>query len=187
MTGERWAVAPQWTKERVETLRKLAAEGHSAKDMAALLGSVTRNALIGKIKREGIVWASAYLQARSIPKAKPATRRLSRASSWVTIFPQIAPSCATELPSDKPDNPCSLLELNKDTCRWPCEGVGAATTFCGGEPAVSRSYCARHCRMAYQKMPSERQRSIARSRYLQRSNSIVTPHAPPLAPEDFAA
>ena len=40
-----------WTEERVETLRRLWAEGLSASQIAAQLGGVSRNAVIGKVHR----------------------------------------------------------------------------------------------------------------------------------------
>ena len=40
-----------WTDERVELLRKLWSEGLSASQIAAQLGGVTRNAVIGKVHR----------------------------------------------------------------------------------------------------------------------------------------
>ena len=43
-----------WTDERVETLKKLWAEGLSASQIAAALGGVTRNAVIGKVHRLGL-------------------------------------------------------------------------------------------------------------------------------------
>ncbi len=43
-----------WTEERVELLKKLWAEGKSASQIAKELGSVTRNAVIGKVHRLGL-------------------------------------------------------------------------------------------------------------------------------------
>ena len=43
-----------WTDERVELLKKLWAEGLSASQIAARLGGVTRNAVIGKAHRLGL-------------------------------------------------------------------------------------------------------------------------------------
>ena len=40
-----------WTDERVEMLKKLWSEGLSASQIAAQLGNVTRNAVIGKVHR----------------------------------------------------------------------------------------------------------------------------------------
>jgi GcrA cell cycle regulator len=43
-----------WTEERVELLKKLWTEGRSASQIANELGSVTRNAVIGKVHRLGL-------------------------------------------------------------------------------------------------------------------------------------
>jgi GcrA cell cycle regulator len=46
--------AMTWTDERVETLKKMWAEGQSASQIAKELGGVTRNAVIGKVHRLGL-------------------------------------------------------------------------------------------------------------------------------------
>jgi len=43
-----------WTDDRVETLKKMWAEGQSASQIAKELGGVTRNAVIGKVHRLGL-------------------------------------------------------------------------------------------------------------------------------------
>lgn len=43
-----------WTDERVELLKKMWGEGQSASQIAKELGSVTRNAVIGKVHRLGL-------------------------------------------------------------------------------------------------------------------------------------
>ena len=43
-----------WTDERVEILKKMWAENHSASEIAKELGGVTRNAVIGKVHRLGL-------------------------------------------------------------------------------------------------------------------------------------
>ena len=43
-----------WTDERVELLKKLWADGLSASQIAAELGGITRNAVIGKVHRIGL-------------------------------------------------------------------------------------------------------------------------------------
>lgn len=55
-----------WTDERVELLKKMWSEGHSASQIAKELGSVTRNAVIGKVHRLG-------LSSRNSPEAAPAS------------------------------------------------------------------------------------------------------------------
>src|SRR6195256_2747829 len=43
-----------WTDERVELLKKLWTDGLSASQIAAELGGITRNAVIGKVPRLGL-------------------------------------------------------------------------------------------------------------------------------------
>jgi len=43
-----------WTEDRVETLKKMWADGQSASQIAKELGGVTRNAVIGKVHRLGL-------------------------------------------------------------------------------------------------------------------------------------
>ncbi len=63
-----------WTDERVETLKKMWAEGQSASQIAKELGGVTRNAVIGKVHRLGlsnrVVGAAASASAKPEPGAK---------------------------------------------------------------------------------------------------------------------
>ena len=40
----------EWTEQRIETLRKLWGQGQTASQIAAILGGVTRNAVIGKAR-----------------------------------------------------------------------------------------------------------------------------------------
>ena len=58
-----------WTDERVELLKKLWTEGHSASQIAKELGGVTRNAVIGKVHRLGL---SNRNGADAEPEAAPA-------------------------------------------------------------------------------------------------------------------
>src|SRR5690606_36459892 len=68
-------VAMNWTDERVELLRKMWAEGLSASQIAAQLGGVSRNAMIGKVHR-------LKLSARGRAAAAPA--RPKKAHSGTT-------------------------------------------------------------------------------------------------------
>jgi len=43
-----------WTDERVESLKKMWGDGLSASQIAAELGGITRNAVIGKVHRLGL-------------------------------------------------------------------------------------------------------------------------------------
>src|SRR5438309_1124763 len=59
-----------WTDERVETLKKLWTDGLSASQIAAELGGITRNAVIGKVHRLGLSG-----RAKSPSSAAPRQRK----------------------------------------------------------------------------------------------------------------
>lgn len=64
-----------WTDERVETLKRMWAEGQSASQIAKELGGVTRNAVIGKVHRLGLsnrVGGGKDEAEDDTPAAKPA-------------------------------------------------------------------------------------------------------------------
>ncbi|MBC2834263.1 GcrA family cell cycle regulator [Paragemmobacter straminiformis] len=77
-----------WTDERVETLKRMWAEGQSASQIAKELGGVTRNAVIGKVHRLGLsnrvaggkdedeveIPAAPAAAARPDPRPEPAPR-----------------------------------------------------------------------------------------------------------------
>ena len=59
-----------WTDERVETLKRLWIDGLSASQIAAELGGITRNAVIGKVHRLGLSG-----RAKSPSSAAPCSSR----------------------------------------------------------------------------------------------------------------
>lgn len=59
-----------WTDERVELLKKLVADGLSGSQIAAGLGGITRNAVIGKMHRLGLSG-----RPRSASSASPRPRK----------------------------------------------------------------------------------------------------------------
>src|SRR3954463_9470821 len=59
-----------WTDERVELLKKLWTDGLSASQIAAELGGITRNAVIGKVHRLGLAG-----RAKSPSSATPRPRK----------------------------------------------------------------------------------------------------------------
>jgi len=145
-----------WTDERVELLKKLWAEGLSASQIAAELGGITRNAVIGKVHRLGLSG-----RAKSPSTAAPRPRK-PRSSGMIRVSrPAIRGNTALaydyeaepepellEIPTEQRK---TLLQLNEHTCRWPVGDPGAADFFfCGGETANELPYCSYHSRVAYQ-------------------------------------
>ena len=151
-----------WSEDRVEQLKKLWEGGLSCSQIAAELGNVTRNAVIGKVHRLGLGG-----RAKSPSSAAPRQRKVRPPAQHVARAKQIkthgnsALAQAFEVEMDPEviayDNVVpmsqrlSLVELNEATCHWP---VGDPATpeffFCGGRAITGLPYCAHHSRVAYQ-------------------------------------
>jgi len=146
-----------WTDERVELLKKLWADGLSASQIAAELGGITRNAVIGKVHRLGLS-GRAKSPSSSVPRA-----RKPRSSGHMMRIPRASMRGNTALAYDYDVEPepelieipvaqrKTLLELTDKTCRWPIGDPGGGEFyFCGGESATDLPYCVHHSRIAYQ-------------------------------------
>ncbi|WP_428699932.1 GcrA family cell cycle regulator [Stappia sp.] len=162
-----------WTSERVDLLAKLWSDGLSASQIAAELGGVTRNAVIGKVHRLGLSGrakapsnsqkarskpvktaggqAEAAQGGETQPQAGPQT--IGATALKMETAPQAAPA-----PRAKPvaelvpiAKRATILTLTERTCKWP---IGDPTKddfyFCGHQSTPGVPYCAYHCRIAYQ-------------------------------------
>jgi GcrA cell cycle regulator len=154
-----------WTDERVELLKKLWADGLSASQIAAELGGITRNAVIGKVHRLGLSG-----RAKSPSSTAPRPRK-TRAPSHLMRIPRpsmrgntaLAYELEAEAEPELIDNVIpigqrrTILELTEETCRWPIGDPGSAEFFfCGGNTVTGLPYCAHHSRVAYQPVTDRR-------------------------------
>jgi GcrA cell cycle regulator len=155
-----------WTDERVELLKKLWSDGLSASQIAAELGGITRNAVIGKVHRLGLsgrAKSSASPRPRK-PRSPSHMLRIGRASIRGNTALAHAYDFELEGEPELIENIIpigqrrTILELNEQTCRWPVGDPGSSDFFfCGGNTLAGLPYCAYHSRVAYQP-PSERRR-----------------------------
>ncbi len=141
-----------WTDERIAELKKLHAEGLSASKIAAQLGGVSRNAVIGKVVRLGLGPLQGNHQVKSkvaivrtprVRKAKPDPVKVAELQDFMDRAP---PPAVDAVPKPKSFE-LTLMELERDSCRWP-EGERAAITFCGHLIENGKSYCAYHARLS---------------------------------------
>jgi GcrA cell cycle regulator len=165
-----------WNDERVELLKKLWTDGLSASQIAAELGGITRNAVIGKVHRLGLS-GRAKTPSSSVPRPrKPRAQghmvRVSRPTMRGNTA--LAPLHGYELDLEpEPElieniipigQRCTLLELNEDKCRWPIGDPGSTEFFfCGGKPIDSLPYCSYHSRLAYQPVAARREKRVERA------------------------
>ena len=166
-----------WTDERVELLRKLWAEGLSASQIAAQMGGVSRNAVIGKVHR--LKLSGCGKQTSSQPRAKKPVAtggsvRTSSAPRQSTSGPRVSSHShaigATALKADYEVRAVSatvlefvpalvapepkrikLVELSERTCKWPIgDPLAQDFAFCGHESGDAGPYCQFHAKLAYQ-------------------------------------
>ncbi|CAG1006266.1 MAG: GcrA cell cycle regulator [Rhizobiaceae bacterium] len=167
-----------WTDERVDLLRKLWSEGLSASQIAAQLGGVSRNAVIGKVHRlklssRGRSTATPARQKKAVQAA--ATKAVSRAA---TTRPMTVSVGATALQTQFDAEPVArqylrpqqdvvvpisrrlqLVQLSERTCKWPNgDPLSEDFSFCGNDCADTGPYCRYHAKIAYQPA-AERRRS----------------------------
>lgn len=151
-----------WNTDRIEQLKSLLDDGLSAAQIAANLGGVTRNSVIGKVSRLGLNFKSKHATSsgmhRIIRPARArrnggavvasikATRARAKALCDLLTEPTIlAPEPISSCP------PIALLDLRDEHCRWPIGDPGEkGFGFCGAPRHDNTvSYCAGHCRIAY--------------------------------------
>lgn len=163
-----------WTDERVEQLRKLWSQGFSASQVAAQLGGVTRNAVIGKVHRLGLSGRAKVASAPRPRKVRPQQTHVTRAPRHHMMRGNnaLAPMAYFEVAHEpEPEfiadiipigQRCSLVELTEATCHWPIGDPGKPDFFfCGGISIPGMPYCAYHVRVAYQPPERRRDRRVA--------------------------
>ena len=163
-----------WTHEREEKLKKLWKEGHSASQIASMLGDTTRNAVIGKAHRLD-------LQARAV--SRKSTVKINSESN-------IAPEIKTQklgrrarfkaLLLDKnfeQENPKKLEVLTDQTCRWPIGHPPEENFyFCGRKPQDKFVYCPLHLLYAYQPKNAKEEDIVTEEdvpQYIQKKNKTA--------------
>lgn len=142
-----------WTDERVETLKKLWAEGLSAAQIANKIGGVTRNAVIGKVHRLG-------LSGRATP-AKPQRGCAPAAAEKDIVVPEKTAREEVKSVIPEPDfiaplvldsgDAATVSTIGNNMCKWPIgDPAREDFHFCGQSTLSGKSYCAYHARVAFQ-------------------------------------
>lgn len=159
-----------WTDDRVATLTKLWADGLSASQIAAELGGVTRNAVIGKVHRLGLSGRAKPTNTARKPKV---TRSSSNSFNAGRKNPRNLPGRTNPM-NARPARPAiedlevpvskklNLVDLTDKTCKWP-DGDPATDNFhfCGNSTKEDTPYCEYHCRMAYHTQTDRRREKKA--------------------------
>jgi GcrA cell cycle regulator len=157
-----------WDENRIEQLRKLWADGLSASQIAAELGGVTRNAVIGKVHRLGL---SGRAKAKSAAVVRPRVKAAAKPQRIQTIVSrgnlavvEVVEARAEMVPMREAvvipmSRRISIMELREGVCRWPMgDPLQADFVYCGADCGVGKTYCEAHARIAFQPQ-NERRRT----------------------------
>ena len=136
-----------WTEEKVEKLKELWSKGHTASQIADLLGDTTRNAVIGKAHRLNLEARAPSKSAQSIHKQEnKQVRKSSQVMSRKSKFQSILLDKNFEA-----ENPTTLENLTDSTCKWPVGHPDEENFyFCGRTPEGEFPYCKLHVLYAFQ-------------------------------------
>ena len=137
-----------WTQEREEKLKELWKKGHTASQIAEILGETTRNAVIGKAHR-------LKLAARAPAKGVKAEKKQVLSNKEVKNEKFISRKARFKsILLDKnfePESPKTLEQLEDKNCRWPIGHPDEKDFyFCGRTPVEGFSYCKLHVLYAFQ-------------------------------------
>lgn len=169
----------EWTDERVAKLKRLWADGLSAKQIADTMHGLSRSAVLGKAYRLRLPMRRTQTcvkrikhavngHAVAVPKPRrvrpPAERRFARPERDNLSHAErehraaerrrnVDKMEAFDLPPEHSATAVRLVDLATEHCRWPLGDPRDlnALRFCGAEKYREYSYCERHCRVAYRR------------------------------------
>ncbi len=163
-----------WTDDRVARLSKLWADGLSASQIAADLGGVTRNAVIGKVHRLGLSGrVKPAGKSGGAARRKPtSTRKPGGARTTTRPNPRDSGTAGTktqrhddvllkepvslEAPTSRK---ITLMQLTETTCKWPTgDPTMPGFSFCGHNSQDDKPYCEFHSKLAFQPASERRRR-----------------------------
>jgi GcrA cell cycle regulator len=154
-----------WTGPQEDLLRQLVGEGLSASEIALRMPGKSRNAVLGKAWRLGLMGAErprrvTTKRKRRSPRRKPQARKEFVLFNTLGFIDKNSRVKKVHLVQDgyvpKPEDPApegqrkTLLELEEHHCRWPIgEVLSSEFHFCGADRVTGLPYCEAHCRKAY--------------------------------------
>ena len=143
-----------WTQDKERKLRELWEKGHTASQIAEILGDTTRNAVIGKAHRLKLAARATSNKSQhqkkqvSISSGSKEEKNVSRRSRFKSLLLD---------KNFEPENPKTLEQLENNNCKWPVGHPDEESFyFCGRKPIEGFSYCKLHILYAFQpKNPKE--------------------------------
>ena len=137
-----------WTEEKVAKLKELRGKGNTASQIAEILGSVSRNAVIGKAHRLNL---SAKIKTRTATSNQSFENSMEEKAIKSKKGKKNRFKSLIIEKDFEPENPKQLEELDENSCKWPIGHPDEKSLyFCGRSSLKDFSYCKLHLLYAYQ-------------------------------------
>lgn len=136
-----------WTDETFQRAAELRRKGVPYSEIATEIGCHSRNAVIGKLKRAGL------LPKRGAGNGDPRTRaeKMAAAAERRDSMAAGAVPAAMDIPHEPSKHAVALLDVQHHHCRWPLNDPGPDFLFCGAIKSTGSSYCERHHQRSLQR------------------------------------
>lgn len=133
----------EWTKEAIDILIAHRDAGLTSGQIATLLG-ISRNAVMGKLNRLGLVGGD---------PSKPKKKNKPIKSPEPVIIVEVEPEPEViEAPVESilDGSPRTILTIRNGECKWPLGASMDRPRFFCGEPCLGRVYCEHHSKISFQ-------------------------------------
>ena len=139
-----------WTEEKVNKLKELWGRGKTARQIAEIIGGISRNAVIGKahrlnlsakIKSKNNINSNNNKPEKSFENQDVKKRKFTKSKFRSMLIEK----------DFEPENPKQLEELDENSCKWPIGHPNETSFyFCGRTSLKDFSYCKLHLLYAFQ-------------------------------------
>jgi GcrA cell cycle regulator len=142
-----------WTIARLARAQSMWKDGRTASEIAAALGGVSRSAVLGKLRRLGLLGTREPQKAHFKPRprltviqgGKAEKRRATPRSTKKRFF------SVASLPAvgEQASLGIRIGDIGEHACRWIAGDPRSGGTCCGHPAVGTLSYCGHHARRAY--------------------------------------
>ncbi len=137
-----------WTDDRIAELSRLWTVGYTCARIANDLGGVTRNAVIGKVRRLKLPF-----RGKGEGNPRPARSKGSAPQRRIRLREPLSfavPPDLTIVPLAPARDNITIIDLGPNECRFSIGGGegGVPYFFCGHSKREGSSYCAHHASVA---------------------------------------
>jgi len=157
-------IARIWTEAETKQATRLYADGATAREIAISMGGgLTRNAVIGRLTRVGVMGASRAALGTHRVKTRKSRAGMPSIGVGPVVVKSIIPSrprpmlAPFTLPSLKSKSGNPILELRDDLCRFPVgDPMESDFRYClapGADNRTGRPYCDHHHALCYNGAP----------------------------------